>query len=241
MIDRLSIRGRPPGRPVMHQVWDKLLFLHWPIPAAELRPLIPERLAIDTFDGTAWVGVTPFTMRGLRPPYLPALPLASRSHEINVRTYVHLDGVPGVWFLSLDASNPLAVLGARAGFALPYFQAKMELREKEGVIRFASRRVLAGPPATFATEWEAGAPLPELRPGSLDFFLIERYCLYAVRGRRLYRARIFHRPWPLRRAALRSLATTMLEAHGLRTPGGEPLVHGQAAPLNVQVWYLRRV
>jgi uncharacterized protein YqjF (DUF2071 family) len=236
-VDRLSIRSRPPGRPLMYQTWDKLLFLHWPMPAERLRPLVPERLQVDTWDGTAWIGVTPFTIHDMRPPLLPALPVVSSSHELNVRTYVHLDGVPGVWFFSLDAANPLAVLGARLGFALPYFQAVMSLEEEGPAIRFTSRRVPAGsPPAEFAAAWTGGDFLPELQPDTLDFFLIERYCLYAQQDTRLYRARIFHPPWPLRRAALSSLSSTMIEAQGLPAPGGEPLLHFQSAPLQVAVW-----
>jgi len=80
----------------MHQWWGKLLFLHWAVPAVWLRPLIPEPLSIYTFGGLAWVGVTPFTMWGVRPAFLPPVPVLSESHELNVRTYVHLDGVPGV-------------------------------------------------------------------------------------------------------------------------------------------------
>ena len=241
-VDRLSIRSRPSGSPLVRQTWDKLLFLHWPIPAEQLRPLIPSRLAIDTFDGTAWIGVIPFTFWGTRPPLLPAVPLISSSHELNVRTYVHLDGVPGVWFFSLDAANPLAVLGARIGFALPYFQALMKLDEEGQAIRFSSRRVHPGAPAAdFAATWTGGEPMPELEPGTLDFFLVERYCLYAERGRKLYRARIFHPSWPLRRATLSALSSTMIESHGLRPPAGEPLLHFQAAPLPVSIWPIQAV
>lgn len=118
----------------------KLLFMHWPVSEELLRPLLPSRLRIDTFNGTAWIGVTPFTMPRLRPALLPTLPVVGTSHEINVRTYVHCEGVPGVWFLSLDASNPLAVLGARLGFALPYFLARITLEEQDRTIQFTSRR-----------------------------------------------------------------------------------------------------
>jgi uncharacterized protein YqjF (DUF2071 family) len=90
MIDRLSIRTRPPGWPVMYQTWDKLLFLHWPVATERLQPLIAPRLSLDTFEGQAWVSVTPFTMWGIRPVLLPSLPVVSQSHELNVRTYVHL-------------------------------------------------------------------------------------------------------------------------------------------------------
>ena len=129
-IDRLSVRSRPQGWPLMYQSWDKLLFMHWPMPVEALRPLIPDLLTIDTFEGTAWMGVTPFTMWGIRPVFSPSLPALSRSHELNVRTYVYVDGIPGVWFLSLDANNPLAVLGARLAFHLPYFTANMSLESE---------------------------------------------------------------------------------------------------------------
>jgi uncharacterized protein YqjF (DUF2071 family) len=242
MIDRLAIRQRPPGWPMMHQTWDKLLFLHWPIPAEHLRPLVPARLQIDTWEGMAWIAITPLVVRGLRPPLLPALPVVSRTLEINVRTYVHLDGVPGVWFFSLDAANPLAVWGARIGFSLPYLRASMRKKEQEGRIEFTSRRTNAGaPPAVLSAAWTRGARLPEVLPQSREFFLIERYCLYAENASGLYRARIHHRPWPLCSAALLRWESTMIESLGLPTPGHSPLLHALAEPLHVEVWPPQRV
>jgi uncharacterized protein len=241
MIDRLSIRSRPCGWPVMHQHWDRLLFLHWRMAEEEIRPHVPGRLAIDTFDGSAWVGISPFTIYGLRPVLFPSLPLASTSHELNVRTYVHLEGVPGVWFFSLDAGNPLAVLGARLGYLLPYFHARMNLRVKDQIVTFTSRRILTDKPAHFRGQWELAEPLPAARPDSLEFFLIERYCLYTSSAGRIYRARIFHPAWPIRRASLLSLSSSMLESHGLSPEEEEPLIHAQAAPLHVLVWRLTTV
>jgi uncharacterized protein len=140
MIDRLSIRTRPSGWPVMYQRWGKLLFVHWPVAAELLQPLIASGLRLDTFAGRAWVSVTPFTMWGIRPTFFPPLPVLSQSHELNVRTYVHVEGVPGVWFFSLDASNPLAVFGARLSLGLPYFRARMRLQEHQAAIHFTSTR-----------------------------------------------------------------------------------------------------
>lgn len=242
MIDRTAPRKRPPGSPVMYQTWGKLLFLHWPVPLSRIRPLVPSCLEIDTFDGTPWVGVTPFTMWNIRPPFFPPLPAVSSSHEINVRTYVSLNGFPGLWFLSLDASNALAVLGARLLFGLPYYDAKMTLEERGETTRFTSRRRHSGAPAAeFAGTWTAGGMLGETRLGSLDFFLIERYCLYTLKEKTLYRVRIHHRPWPLRRATLASLHSTMIESHGLPTPQGKPLLHLQSAPLQVGIWPLEKM
>ena len=241
-IDRLSVRVRPPGRPIMYQSWGKLLFMHWPVPAESIRPLIPEPLVIDTFDGNAWIGITPFTMWDVRPVLTPPLPVLSRSHELNVRTYVHLDGVPGVWFFSLDANNPLAALGARLAFHLPYFTARMSLEQRDRTIHFTSGRTsLHAAPAKFEAAWTVGDKLAQPEPDSLDFFLIERYCLYAARGDSLYRARIFHSPWPLCRAHLLSCRSTMLETQGLPSPKGDPLLHQQDEPLRVRVWPRVRV
>lgn len=221
----------------MYQSWGELLFMHWPIPADLLRPLVPDRLVIDTFDGSAWIGLTPFTMWDVRPVLAPALPVLSRSHELNVRTYVHLDGVPGVWFFSLDANNAIAALGARLAFHLPYFRARMDLTRQDLTIYFTSRRTHRhAAPAGFDAAWTVGDRLPQSQPGSLEFFLTERYCLYSARADALYRARIFHRPWPLHRARLLSCRSTMIESQGLPPPGGAPLLHQQGEPLRVGIW-----
>lgn len=242
MIERTSMRQPPRGWPVMYQTWDKLLFLHWPVDVERLRPLVPAGLEIDTWEGTAWVGVTPFTIRGIRPPLMPPLPGISTSHELNVRTYVQRDGQPGVWFLSLDASNSLAVWGARISYALPYFRAKMKMEIEKERINFHSQRTHADAArAEFHARWQLGPRIPEAVPNTRDFFLIERYALYSSSNGRLYRARIHHRPWPLRGAHVEQLDSTMLESHGLTQPQQAPLVHAQAEPLRVRVWPPRRV
>ena len=241
-VDRLSIRTRPRGWPIMYQSWGKLLFMHWPVPAEQLRPLIPNRLSIDTFDGSAWIGITPFTMWDVRPAFTPPLPVLSRSHELNVRTYVHLEGIPGVWFFSLDANNALAALGARLAFHLPYFHARMALKRQGRNIFFTSSRTgRHGTPAEFDAAWTVGEKLPQSLPGSLEFFLTERYCLYSARGNYLYRARIFHNPWPLHGAQLSSCRSTMIESQGLPSVGGVPLLHQQGEPLRVEIWPRVRV
>jgi uncharacterized protein YqjF (DUF2071 family) len=242
VVDRLSVRTRPPGLPIMHQHWGSLLFMHWPVPADLLRPLIPDPLAIDTYEGLAWIGITPFTMWGVRPAFTPPLPSLSESHELNVRTYVHLDGVPGVWFFSLDANNSIAALGARIAFHLPYFNARMSLERRDRNLYFASRRDHArATPAEFEAVWTVGERLGEAQPGSLEFFLVERYCLYSAHAGRLYRARILHSPWPLHAARLLSCRSTMIEAQGLLSPVGGPLLHQQGEPLKVRVWPKIRV
>jgi uncharacterized protein YqjF (DUF2071 family) len=115
-----------PRRPWMLAMrWHDLLFMHWPMLHVALRALIPPELALDTFDGTAWIGVVPFRMNGVRPRGLPALPWLSVFPELNLRTYVTTGGKPGVWFFSLDAANPVVVRLARKLFYLPYYDAHM--------------------------------------------------------------------------------------------------------------------
>src|SRR5262245_4268389 len=110
----------PRGRWTMRQSWCDLLFAHWRVPVSALRPLIPARLKIQEFDGSAWLGAVPFRMTGVMYRPLPDLPWISAFPELNLRTYVECDGKPGVWFFSLDATNPLAVWAARRFFHLPY-------------------------------------------------------------------------------------------------------------------------
>ncbi len=231
-------RGRPGGRPVMFQKWGKLLFAHWTIPVEALAERLPEPLEPDLFQDQAWVGVVPFTMWGVRASFLPPVPGLSSFHEINVRTYVRVNGVPGVWFFSLDASNPLAVHAARIAYHLPYFHADIAIEEEGPRLRYrATRTHRNAPAARFDATWTWGEPLPESRPGTLQHFLTERYCLFAEHRGRLYRGPIHHPPWPLRRARLDRIESTMVEAAGLPAPGGEPLLY-HADEVAVEIWPL---
>lgn len=239
--DRLAVRERPAGQPIMHQNWGKLLFLHWRVDETCIRQLIPEPLTIDTFDGSAWIAITPFTMWDIRavPPFIPAIPGFSSLHELNVRTYVYLENVPGVWFFSLDANSYAAVFTARALYHLPYFNAEIKLEQEDQRINYSLRRT-DKPPAQFSASWNIGEPIPFSQPGSLEFFLTERYCLYSQTRGKLYRARIFHQPWSLRKARLRTFNSTMIESHGLPTPVTDPLLH-YAEEIAVDIWSLKSV
>jgi uncharacterized protein len=237
-LDRLAVRERPQGQPLMHQTWGKLLFMHWRIDAKLLRPFIPEPLQIDEFDGSAWIAIAPFTMWDIRafPPFIPPIPGLNSAHELNVRTYVHYDRAPGVWFFSLDCNSAAAVLGARSFFHLPYFNADIDLKEHDSKIDYSLRRT-DDPPADFDASWKIGDTIPYSHPGSLEFFLTERYCLYTADEGQLYRARIHHQPWPLQKAELLSFTSTVIESQGLPTPQGDPLLH-YCEELSVEIWPL---
>jgi len=234
---------------LMRQRWSQLLFAHWPVAPELLRPYLPARLALDLYDGQAWLGVVPFTMSGIRPLGLPAVPGLNHLHELNVRTYATLDGVPGVWFLSLDATQPLGVWAARTLFHLPYLHARMRLTQTGDTLRAVAERTHRGePPATFAATWTLGDALPPALPGSLAHFLTERYYLYtagpnlrqAILGPNLWRGHLSHQPWSLRAATLGQWESTLVESHGLPTPSGPPILYA-ADTLDVQVLGLRRV
>ncbi|HXD31895.1 MAG TPA: DUF2071 domain-containing protein [Pyrinomonadaceae bacterium] len=237
--DRLRLRERPERRPLVQQSWGKLLFMHWRIDVGALRPLIPAGLEIDTFDGSAWVAVVPFTMWNTRPTSLLAVPWFSAMHELNVRTYVHFDSAPGVWFFSLDCNSALAVWGARTFYHVPYFNAAIDLVQNAGEIDYSLHRT-DKPAADFHSVWNIGESLPRSEPESLEFFLTERYCLYSEHKNKLYRANIHHPPWPLQRAEVKSLQSTMLEAAGVSTPDQEPLLH-YAESIDVDIWSLEKV
>lgn len=240
-LDRLAIRFRPEGVPLMHQTWGTLLFMHWRIDEKLLRPLIPEALEIDKFDGTAWIAVTPFTMWDIRafPPFLPPVPGLSSMHELNVRTYVHYDSVPGVWFFSLDCNSGAAVLAARNLFLLPYFHADIEIAERDKAIEYELDRT-EDPAGSFRGSWTVGETLPYSHPGSLAFFLTERYCLYTEDEGQIYRARIYHDPWPLKKASLNTFSSTMIESLDLPSPKDEPVLHYNEE-ISVEIWGLKKV
>ncbi|HTH52188.1 MAG TPA: DUF2071 domain-containing protein [Pyrinomonadaceae bacterium] len=237
--DRIAARRRPAGWPLMHQAWDKLLFLHWKIDIDVLRPLIPEPLEIDTYEGQAYVAITPLTLWNVRPVFVPPLPWLSSFHELNVRTYVYYDGVPGVWFFSLDANRSLPVWGARTFFHLPYFDANIEFKSKDGKHTFRQSRT-TDERARFEATWTPRGDFYHAVPGSLAFFLIERYCLYTSHDNNVYRCRIDHEQWPLRCAELNHFSSDILEADGISTPVGDPIVHA-AGPVHVDVWPLERI
>jgi uncharacterized protein len=161
--------------------WHDLLFMHWPIPEEALRSLIPPSLQLDTFDGSAWLSITPFRMSGTRPRSLPSVPPLSNFPELNVRTYVTAEDKPGIWFFSLDARNPIAVRLARATFSLPYFDAEMSCHVVGDEVRYRSVRTHRGAKeARFTGRYRpVGGPFNS-RPGTLERFLTERYCLYSA-------------------------------------------------------------
>ncbi len=248
LTDDVAHRPWPlPARPwVMTMSWLDLLFAHWRCEPAALEALLPGGLELDTFAGRAYLGVVPFRMEKVGPRglgWLPGkLPGPRAFPELNVRTYVVCDGKPGVWFLSLDAADGLAVRGARMGFHLPYFHAEILVAGgTDSWIRYSSRRtdrrLGAG---ELRARYRGIGERVQVRPGSLEHWLTERYCLYAVDRRgRVRRGEIHHPPWPLHEAEVEIEVNTVAEAHGLRLDGAPELAHF-ARRIDVVGWWLDR-
>jgi uncharacterized protein len=212
-------------RPVMHNRWTDLTFLHWSYPPAVVQDLLPTGLRVDTFDGRAWIGLIPFVMH-VRPPVGPELPWLSHFCETNVRTYVRADdGTVGVWFFSLDAARLAAVATARTTYHLPYFWSQMRFRRDGDLAAYACRRRWPGPGASSEVTVRVGEPYGPGEAGDLDHFLTARWRLYSRRRVGLRSALAAHPPWPLHRASVVHLDDWLVRAAGLPAPQGEPLVH----------------
>ena len=224
----------------MQQSWIDLLFAHWPVERALLLDRVPAPLELDTFDGTAWIAVAPFRIRGLRTRGLPPVPGTGTFLELNLRTYVRLRDRPGILFFTLEASSALAVAGARALYRLPYRLARMDLRHgPDGWIRYRSRRVIGE--ARFDGRYRPTGPARFPEPGTLEHFLTERYALYATlpRGRVLC-GEIHHPPWPLQVAEAEIDGNTVSAAHGLPLTDPPALLHF-AARQDTLVWAPERI
>lgn len=241
---RTSHRPRPlpSGRWMMTQRWNDLLFAHWPVPASVITPLLPEGLAVDTFDGSAWLGIVPFWLDRIKVRGLPSLAGLRSFPDLNVRTYVRDEdtGTLGMYFFSLDASNLLAVAMAHTFFHLPYHWAEMRLDQRsDREFSFYSRRHLCNPQVIFKARYRGLGPtrkLAESRIGSLEHFLMERSCLFTRnRAGHAVRANLHHVPWPLEDAEAEIDQNDLAQAIGIELPGQEPVLH-YSRRLAVYIW-----
>ena len=217
---RLQATHRPENRsPVMYQRWAHLLFLHWSMDPQLIQATLPPGLHADTFEGRAFLGVVPFFMKGVRPRFCPPFPGLSHFLELNLRTYVHDEqGNPGVWFYSLDANQWMAVKIAQTVFSLPYVYARMSgsVGSDQSVTLESTRK--GGSAQRFT--YKPSAPLPASEPGSLQFFLAERYLLFAYRkrSRALLLGRVHHRPYSLYHADVEDFSTALFSLNGFEEP-----------------------
>lgn len=222
LAQRLAERERPDTAAFGYQRWDQLLFLHWAYDAAVIQRTLPPGLTVDTYDGRAYLGVVPFFMRRIRPPFLPPVPWLSYFLELNLRTYVHdAAGRPGIWFYSLDCNRALAVWVARWRFHLPYQHAALSARVEGDRVDYRARR--RGDAHTGRFTYRPTAPARPAEAGTLEFFLAERYRLFARRrDGRLRTASVHHPPYPLAPAEVTAYDSRVIELAGFDAPGRPP-------------------
>ncbi len=231
---QLALRERPDLPVVTKQVWSMLTFLHWPVNPDAIQRLLPEGLEVDVFEGQAYVGLVPFIIDELKHPRLPNLKFC----ETNVRTYVTCRGRnPGVWFFSLDAASMAAVIGARSWYGLPYFYSKMDARREDVYRSYGSER-----PRTSRRRGKCSVIVkeePETRlaePGSLEFFLFERYLLYALRRGRLLSGQVHHEPYQIADAKVFLLMQTLLADSGIEVQEELPALAHWAETVKVEAF-----
>jgi uncharacterized protein YqjF (DUF2071 family) len=212
-------------RPVMVHRWERLAFIHWAFDPEIVQDFLPSDLTVETYDGSAWVGLVPFWMK-MRLPFARS-PWLAQFPETNVRTYVRgPSGVPGVWFFSLDSTHPAAVPAARATYRVPYFWSRMAVERQGEIMRYSAVRIWPGPPGTRSlTELEVGDTIAFEDLEGFDHYLTARFVMYGSWQERVLISYAEHARWPLHRGRLLTLQDGLVEAAGLPPPTGEPVVH----------------
>lgn len=229
-----------PRRPwTWRQRWDHLLFAHWAVAPDILRPHLPDGIELQTRDGVAWLAVVPFVLSGLAVRFLPPVPGLNTFPELNLRTYVEVDGVPGVWFFSLDATNPLAVWAANVVFRLPYHRARIDVHLGGDEIRF--RSVRRGEGVGCDVTYRPTGPAARAPRESVEAWLTERYCVYARSpGGTLTRTEVHHEPWPLQPAWADFHSLSLADPLGLELDRAPDLLH-YSRGVDVVLWPGQRV
>ncbi len=241
--DRQRVSQRPGDSVVMYQKWKDLLFLHWEVDSAKIQSTLPDGLTVDLHEGKSYLGLVPFYMREIRPRFLPTVPGISNFLEMNVRTYVHdRHGNPGVWFYSLDANQSLAVALARRFFHLPYFRAEMTASQDSGMIDYTSRRKNVSADIS-EFRYQGAAKMDTPTPGSLEYFLLERYLLFAhdKTRDRLLCGQVHHTPYPVHEAEVEAFSPVAMAQAGFDV-GQDPPVHAAFSPgVSVEIFGIKTV
>ena len=243
--NRLAEREKPKLPTVMYQRWEELLFLHWPVEPQVVAKVLPPGLGVDTYKGKAWLGVVPFSMRGVRPRFLPAVPGLSSFPGLNLRTYVVDElGRPGVWFYSLDTPKHLPNWIARTFFHLNYRFARIQVEDKGSSRSYRSELWMGTDwDAPQEYEWERiGEPFTA-KPGSLDFFLAERYRLFAYNDAKaqLMTGQVHHQAYPLQQVNLKRYSKRIFTLNGLSKPDSLPVSVLASSGVNVEISPMIRI
>lgn len=241
LAQRQHFQRRPDQRAVMTQSWEKLLFLHWRYPAELIQQHLPRGLMVDCFENSAWVGVVPFFMRNIRPVWFPSVPYVSNFLEMNVRTYVYdAEGRPGVWFFSLAANRGLAVLLARMLFHLPYYWSQMSAQtQQDGTVHYNCRRFDDPERVTQQLTYRPTGVAQPAVPGTLEFFLVERYLLFSQHRQSLFSGQVHHVPYQIQPVEYEQQCEQSLLLAGLPHPQRPPEHACYAPGVDVEVYGLQ--
>lgn len=235
---RISV---PNERWIMIQTWKNLLFAHYPVPKSVLRPLLPSCFELDTYDSTAWISIVPFQMSTIHIHGLSKLPLSPTFDEINVRTYVNFGGKPGVYFFSLDANNKLAVFLANMSYNLPYMDAKIQFSKDDETVKFHSERTDSRvEKGVFSATYSPIGDVFTSIPGSLDYWLTERYVFFVIKKKKIYEGNIYHQHWPLQHAKATIKTNTVARCVGIRIENSPAILH-YCEKLDILAWIPKKV
>ena len=208
---------------------------------ASLRAFVLSGLSLDLFEGSAWVSITPFEMsrvalRGIPEPARVRVPGTQCAHLCNGRRPTR-----DLVFLS-RRSSAIAVIASRAAYRLPYHRASMAIADAGSSIDFRSiRRSSRLVVAQLHVKYAKGTGAAPAVAGSLDAFLVERYCLYAVDSRqRVYRGEIHHRSWLLHNAEADIHTNSYAAINGIQLPPLLPLCH-YSEMIDVVAYPLQRI
>lgn len=222
----------------MNQTWNDVLLANYPIKLDVLRKLVPDVLPLDQFDGMGWIGVVPFHMTGIRLRGMPPVPGTDRFPELNIRTYVTINGKPGVYFFSLDAPKRLAVWLAQTFYSMPYFFADTKMKNNRSVFEFENTRRTEGEEAKFVCNYQPVSEPFHTIKGSFDYWMTERYCFYTVNKKGVpLRCDILHLPWLLQQVEAEISHNTMLSSQGILIEGVQPILHF-SKKVEVRTWPL---
>jgi uncharacterized protein YqjF (DUF2071 family) len=228
VIARQSACARSPatGPWLWSQHWLDLFFAHWPVRVTDLRRHVPAALDIDTWEGSAWVSLVAFRLEGIRRRWLPSAGFLTNSLELNLRTYVRYRGEPAICFLSIHAGKRLLVRLARWATPLSYEFARMSYDWRDGLAAFHAHRPGDNGDLTFAASFTPLAGASQARAGSLDDWLLERYCLYAQDQKgTLFRTVVEHPPWAVQAVTAEVTANTMGPPFEIAVASGPAVVH----------------
>lgn len=240
--DRLAARERPSEMPLMHQDWKNLLFMHWEYDPEKIQATLPPGLFVDTFRGKGFITMNPFLMENVSIVNMPALPGFSSFIEVNVRTYVYdKNGVPGVWFYSLDLNSLIAANMAREVFSLPYFVAELQASQERKAITVEGKRE-GEPHAKMKFTYEPISEVwHEAQTSTLDFFLLERYALFSFAANQLNIGRVHHSPYPIGDVHVGEIQTNLLELHSFELSHMKPDHTHYSPKVSVDIFPLSKV